>query len=104
MNGKQLKELREKHGISREELAASLGIARQTIRKYEIYSDDPEQGLPLPENKVQPIKNAIRQMAMGGTNEPGAILDFYLADLKSEIEGLKEEIQAIKEATGIADK
>lgn len=94
--GKQLKELREKHDITRQQLAEAVGWDRATIRKYEIYHEDPEKGLPFPEHKETVVKNAIMLIAMGGEMKPGAILDFYMDELKDQIKALTERIAVLE--------
>lgn len=89
MNGKQLKTLRESCNISREDLAAHLGIARQTIRKYEIYDDQPDKGLPIPENKITPIKRAIKELA-------GENIEIQLDQLITIMENSIAELKKVK--------
>lgn len=42
MTGNKLKELREKEGMTQEQLGVKLGVNRDTIRRYEAMQELPE--------------------------------------------------------------
>ena len=42
MTGSELKGLREKEGMTQEQLGVKLGVNRDTIRRYEIMDEVPE--------------------------------------------------------------
>lgn len=92
MNGLNIKEFREKLGLTQLELAEMIGVSRNTIINY-------EKGGVIPEAKRKILHKVLGENAQEATllEEPEAIYNTYydekIAKQKEEIEKIKKEIE-----------